>query len=351
MQMKILTPSLSVWSFMKACISPHNSGIDALQYRDIAAPGAVTAGQVKVAVKAASLNYRDLLVLSGALGKPQSDEGLIMCSDGAGEVIEVAPDVERFKVGDRVAMTFLPDWIGGPFRTLKKPYSLGQPLNGVMREQMVVKESELVYLPSHLSYGDGATLPCAAVTAWRALCGDAPLYPGMSVLLQGGGGVSVFGIQFAKLFGARVIVTSSTDERCDRLRALGADDAINYTTCPEWQDRVREVTKGEGVDLAIDLGGAGTVDRNVQSLKKGGRLSLVGLLDGWPQGINGLFAGRVKVTPVSVGSRDDFELMNRAIEFHKLKPVIDRVFAFDELPQALRYLETGKQFGKIVISF
>lgn len=336
---------------MKACISPDNNGIDALEYRDIPAPGAVTSGQVKVAIKAASLNYRDLLVLSGALGKPLSEEGLIMCSDGAGEVIEVASDVERFKVGDRVALTFIPDWVGGPFRTVKKPYSLGQPLNGVMREQMVVQESELVHLPAHLSFEEGATLPCAAVTAWRALCGDAPLYPGMSVLLQGGGGVSVFGIQFAKLFGARVIVTSSSDKRCDKLRALGADDTINYTTCPDWQERARELTGGDGVDLAIDLGGAGTVDRNVQALKKGGRLALVGLLDGWPQAITGLFAGRVDVTPVSVGSRDDFELMNRAIEFHKLKPVIDRIFGFDELPQALRYLESGKQFGKIVISF
>ena len=335
---------------MKACITPTGDGIASLEYRTLPDPGPVTAGQVKVAIRAASLNYRDMLVLSGALGKP-GPEGLIMCSDGAGEVIEVAPDVARFKIGDRVAMTFIPDWIGGPFRTVKKPFSLGHPLQGVMREQMVVHESELVHLPPHLSFAAGATLPCAAVTAWRALCGDAPLYPGMSVLLQGGGGVSVFAIQFAKLFGARVIVTSSSDERCARLRALGADEAINYKTTAEWQAEVRALTDDEGVDLAIDLGGAGTVDRSVQALKKGGRLALVGLLDGWPQAINGLFAARAEVTPVSVGSRDDFELMNRAIDFHKLEPVIDRSFGFDELPEALRYLETGKQFGKIVISF
>lgn len=335
---------------MKSFITPDNEGIESLRIVECAEPGDITAGQVRVAIKAASLNYRDLLVLSGALGKPGPD-GLIMCSDGAGEVVEVAPDVERVKVGDRVAMTFIPDWVAGPFRTVKKPYSLGFPLQGVMREQMVVHESELVKLPAHLSYEAGACLPCAGVTAWRALCGDAPLYPGMSVLLQGGGGVSVFGVQFAKLFGARVIVTSSSQERCDQLRQLGADETINYCSREDWDKAARELTDGEGVDLAIDLGGADTIDRTVQSVKKGGRVALVGLLSGWPQSINSLFASRADVTPVTVGSRDDFELMNRAIDFHKLEPVIDRQYGFEELPDALRYLESGKQFGKIVVSF
>jgi len=201
-------------------------GIDSLKLQETKAPGPIAPGQIRIAVKAASINYRDLLVLTGGLGKIGA-EGLIPCSDVAAEVVEVAPDVQRIKVGDRVALTFIPDWFGGPWRDTIVPMTRGFPLPGVMREEMVVHNSEAVVLPGNLSFEEGATLPCAGVTAWHSLCGEAPLLPGMSVLLQGAGGVSVFALQFAKLFGARVIATSSNDERCQRLKALGADETIN----------------------------------------------------------------------------------------------------------------------------
>jgi len=335
---------------IKRFFTPTGNGIDSLKIQHVSAPGALESGQVRIAMRAASLNFRDLLVLSGALGKPGPD-GLVLCSDGAGEVIEVAPDVRRVKTGDRVALTFIPDWIAGPFRTSIAPFSRGFPLQGVMCEQLVAHQNETVVLPDHLSFEEGACLPCAGVTAWHALCGPAPLLPGMTVLLQGAGGVSVLALQFAKLFGARVIMTTSSEERAEHLRKLGADAVINYRQESEWDVAVRKLTNGEGVDLAVDVGGTETVDRAVKTIRKGGRLALVGLLTGWPASISSLFAARVDVTPITVGSRNDFEDMNRAIAFHTLRPVIDKQFSFEELPDALRYLETGKQFGKIVISF
>jgi NADPH:quinone reductase-like Zn-dependent oxidoreductase len=335
---------------MKRFFTPTARGIDSLRIEEVAEPDTLVSGQIRIAMRAASLNFRDLLVLSGVLGATGPD-GLVMCSDGAGEVIEVAPDVRRVKPGDRVALTFIPDWIAGPFRTSIAPFSRGFPLQGVMAEQLVAHENEAVVLPGHLSFEEGACLPCAGVTAWHALCGPAPLLPGMSVLLQGAGGVSVLALQFAKLFGARVIMTTSSDERAERLRKLGADAVINYRQEPEWDLAVRKSLGGDGVDLAVDVGGTETVDRAVKTIRKGGRLAIVGLLSGWPATISSLFATRVDVTPITVGSRNDFDDMNRAIAFHKMRPVIDRQFAFDELKEALRYLESGKQFGKIVISF
>lgn len=325
-------------------------GIESLQRVDVPEPETLGPGQIRVQLRAASINYRDLLTLQGQLGQP-GPEGMIPCSDGAGEVLQVAPDVQRIKVGDRIALTFLPDWIAGPWRDTITPMTRGFPIPGVMREQMVVHHSEAVVLPEHLSYAEGASLPCAAVTAWHSLCGEAPLLPGMNVFLQGAGGVSVFALQFAKLFGARVIMSSSSDERCERLRALGADETINYTSNPDWQQTVRELTDGKGADLTVEVGGAGTIERSLQATSRAGRVALVGLLSGWPNEVSNLFTSGVALTPIRVGSRADFEDMNRAIGFHHLRPVIDRQFEFDALPEALTYLQTGSHFGKIVIRF
>jgi len=334
---------------MKAFVSRTPQGADGLRIENLPTPGPLGPGQVRIAMRAASLNYRDLLILSGKFGPPGPD-GLIPCSDGAGEIIEKAPDVLRLKVGERVALTFNPDWIGGPFRASAGAIGRGSAaLAGTMREEIVVHHSEAVVLPPHLSFDEGAALPCAAVTAWHALCGSAPLLPGMSVLLQGGGGVSVFALQLAKLFGARVIMTSSSPERCARLRELGADETIDYRAEPQWNKRVRELTDGAGVDLTIDIGGAETVERSLASTRNGGRLALVGLISGWPNAVSSLFAAGVTVTPIKVGSRDDFEAMNRAIAFHKLHPVIARRYAFAELPEAVRELEKGRHLGKIVV--
>lgn len=334
---------------MKVYSAPSSGGIDALVLRDCPEPGPLSAGQIRIAMRAASLNYRDLLVVSGQLG-PIGPEGMVMCSDGAGEVIEVADDVRRIKVGDRVALTFLPDWMGGPWRDDIVPMSRGYPLQGVMAEQLVVDHSEAVILPDHLSFEQGATLPCAAVTAWHSLCGEGELLPGMTMLVQGGGGVSVFALQFGRLFGARVIATSSSDERCEKLHQLGADETINYRQTPDWDQRVRELTGGRGADLTVEVGGAGTIDRSLAATSRAGRLALVGLLSGWPQQVSALFTSGVAVTPIRVGSRDDFNRMNCAIAYHRLQPVIDSVYSFEELPQALHHLESGRQFGKIVIS-
>ena len=336
---------------MKVFLSRTVSGIDSLAIEDLPAPGPLASGQIRIAVRAVSLNYRDLMGVGGAFGKGGPD-GFIPCSDCAAEVIEVAPDTPpRIKLGDRVALTFNPDWVGGPWRASTGVLCRGSSLPGVMREQIAVHHSEAVVLPSHLSDEEGAALPCAGVTAWHALCGEAALLPGMSVLLQGAGGVATLGLQFAKLFGARVIMTSSSPERCARLKALGADEVIDYRAQPEWDKVVRELTHGEGVDLTIDLGGQETVDRSVAATRRGGRVALVGLVTGWPQTMTSGFAGGVHVSPIAVGSRDDFEMMNRAIAFHKLRPVIDSRYPFERLPEALRHLQSGKQFGKIVINF
>jgi NADPH:quinone reductase-like Zn-dependent oxidoreductase len=334
---------------MKAFVSRSGKGINSLSMEDVAAPARPGPGQIRVAMRAASLNFRDLLFLSGTFGPPGPD-GFIPCSDGAGEIVETGADVRRVKVGDRVALTFNPDWIGGPFRLTSGGLGRGSMiLPGVVREEIVVHESEAVLLPPHLSFEEGAALPCAGVTAWHSLCGPAPLMPGMTVLLQGGGGVSVLALQFAKLFGARVIITTSNAERCARLKSLGADEVIDYRADPEWHKTARKFTDGQGVDLTVDVAGADTVDRSLSATRTGGRVALVGLITGWPNTVSTLFSAGVDVTPIKVGSRDDFEAMNRAIAFHKLKPVIDSQYTFERLPDALHHLQSGKHLGKIVI--
>ena len=336
---------------MKTFVSRAPTGVDSLVIEDAPAPGPLGPGQIRIAMRAASVNYRDFLALSGAIGARGPGGGLIPCSDGAGEVVETAPDVWRIKVGDRVALVFNPDWIGGPWQATTGVLCRGSGLPGVMQEEMVVHHSEAVILPAHLDFEEGAALPCAGVTAWHALCGAAPLMPGMSVLLQGGGGVSVFALQFARLFGARVIMTSSSPERCARLGSLGADETIDYVAEPQWDKTVRELTGGDGVDLTVEVGGAGTIDRSVAATRRGGRVALVGLLTGMPGAASAVFSAGVSITPLMVGSRDDFQAMNRAIEFHKLRPVIDSRFTFEQLPDALLHLKSGRHMGKIVISF
>lgn len=335
---------------MRAFFSRTLKGADSLVLEQVPTPGAVGPGQIRVAMRAASINYRDVLVLSGGLRSITLPE-LIPCSDGAGEVVAVGSGVGRVKVGDRVALTFNPDWIGGPWQPSRGAAGRGGALQGVMQDELVVGEHEAVILPPHLSFEEGATLPCAAVTAWHSLCAATPLLPGMSVLLQGAGGVSLFALQFAKLFGARVIMISSSPERCKRLQSLGADETIDYRAQPEWNKTVRELTGGVGVDLTIEVGGAETIDRAIASTRSGGRLAAVGLLTGRPTGAAVGSASGVDINAIRVGSRQDFEAMNRAIAFHKVRPVIDTRFRFEQLPDALRHLESGRHFGKIVIGF
>jgi len=267
-------------------------------------------------------------------------------------VIEVAPDVSRFRVGDRVALIFNPDWIGGPFTLSSGAMGRGSnAVPGTMQQEVVVHHSEAVAIPAHLSFEEAAAYPCAGVTAWHALTAGGPLQPGMSVLLQGGGGVSVFALQFAKLFGARVIMISSSAKRCAQLKALGADETIDYNADPAWDSTVRARTGGQGVDLTIEVGGAETVDRSLLATRNAGKVALVGLLTGRSNSVQSLASSGVEVFSTKVGSRHDYEAMNRAVGFHLSRPVIAARYRFDELNEALQHLKSGRQLGKIVLGF
>jgi len=308
------------------------------------------AGQVLVRVRAASLNYRDLLVAKG-LYNPKLPLPIVPLSDAAGDVVAVGTGVEYVKPGDRVAGIFMQGWLAGALTDAAAKTALGGAIPGVLAESVVLQEDGVVAIPPHLSYEEAATLPCAAVTAWHALFEEGRPSAGDTVLVQGTGGVSLFALQFARMAGARVIATSSSDEKLARVKELGASDVINYKTTPDWDRAARELTRGMGVDHVIEVGGAGTLSKSLRAVRSSGRISLIGVLSGGAGEI-GLFPAlmkNVRIQGIYVGSRAMFEAMNRAIAFHQLRPVIDRVFSFEEAPAALRHLESGAHFGKIVI--
>lgn len=324
-------------------------GIGSLTLRDGDTPHPGN-GQVLIRVRAVSLNYRDLSIACGRyrLGLKLP---LVPMSDGAGEVVEVGSGVHRFKAGDRVMGIFMQSWLAGEMRPAYAGSALGGSLDGMASEYVVLNEQGIVPVPPHLSYEEAATLPCAGVTAWHALTSQG-LHPGMTVLVLGTGGVSMFALQFAILSGARVIVTSSSDAKLVRARDLGAAEGINYTSTPEWDRRVLELTDGAGVDHVVEVGGAGTLERSVNAVRIGGRVSLIGVLTGFDARVNpmGVLGRQVELHGVFVGSRAMFESMNTAIALHGLRPVIDRVFRFDEAADALRFMEARRHFGKIVLA-
>jgi NADPH:quinone reductase-like Zn-dependent oxidoreductase len=305
---------------------------------------------VLIEIRAASLNYRDILVVNGGYA-PRARPPLIPVSDGAGVVAEVGERVERIGVGDRVCPMFFPGWIGGEARQEKMFATLGGPVDGALAETMCVGEEEVARIPDHLGFEEAACLPCAALTAWTALAGEDRVAPGETVLVQGTGGVAVFALQFAKLMGARVILISSRDDKLARGRQLGADEVINYRTTPEWDKKVKELTGGEGCDQVIELGGGETLARSIRAARTGGRISLIGVLSGAVASVPlPLVVMRsLRLQGVTVGSRDGFEAMCRAIARHHLHPVIDRVFGFDDTPAAFRHLASGRHFGKVCI--
>jgi len=312
------------------------------------------AGGHKVLVKfhAASLNYRDLMFAKG-IYNPKAKLPAVPFSDGAGEVVAVGEKVTRWKAGDRVCPIFMQGWLEGPPSSEKQRTSLGGgDLDGVLLEYGEFDENGLVRIPEHLSFEEGSTLPCAGVTAWNALICIANLKAGDTVLTLGTGGVSVFALQFAKMHGARVIVTSSSDEKLARARALGADETINYRTTPDWDKEVLRLTDGVGVDHVVELGGAGTVAKSVSAVRVGGCVALIGVLAPGV-GFNPivLLMKAVHMQGVFVGSRKMLEEMNRAITVNSLKPVIDKAFPFEQAREALKYMETGTHLGKIVIRF
>ena len=322
-------------------------GIDSLMPVEREVPKAGP-GQALIRVHAVSLNYRDLLIAQGRYMRGLKLP-LIPLSDGAGEVVETGSDMTRVKRGDRVAGIFMQNWLSGEVSAQGSRAALGGSIDGMLAEYVVLPEDGVVHIPSHLSYEEAATLPCAAVTAWNALT-TWTLKPGISVLVQGTGGVSIFALQLARLAGARVIVTSSSDEKLQKAKGLGASDLINYRSTPDWDQRAVEMTNGIGVDHVIEVGGGGTLARSMNAVRVGGRISLIGLLTGAEGAVNPMpvLGKQIHLQGIFVGSRDMFEAMNRAITFHQLRPVVGRVFAFDEARDALRYMESGKHFGKVV---
>jgi len=308
-------------------------------------------GQILVRMRAASLNYRDQMVVIGAYFGGSVPVNTIPLSDGAGEVTAIGAGVTRFSVGDRVAGTFFRDWVDG--RPAPAPrVSLGAAgADGVLAEYVVFDERDAVMVPAHLSFEEAATLPCAGVTAWHAVSVVGDIRPGQTVLVLGTGGVSIFALQFARAAGARVIATSSSDEKLARAKALGADVLINYKRTPEWEKTVLEATHGQGVDCVVEVGGPGTLARSMQVAGFHGKVALIGFVAGREGDTNpaALMRKWASIHGIFVGHRAMFEDMNAALTVNKLKPVIDKVFPFDQALDAYRYLQSAAHFGKIVI--
>jgi NADPH:quinone reductase-like Zn-dependent oxidoreductase len=305
---------------------------------------------VMVRIKAASLNYRDLVVLRGQYDR-RPVQGRVPLSDGAGEVVGVGPAVTRFKVGDRAAGCFFQGWSAGRFKAEMHRTALGGPIDGVLAEQAMFREEGLVHLPKTYSFEEGATLPCAAVTAWQSLIVRGQLVPGEVVLLLGTGGVSIFGLQIAKSAGAKVIITSSSNEKLERAQKLGADAVINYKTTPEWGQAAAKLAGNDGVDHVVEVGGAGTFIQSVRACRCGGKIGLIGILSGREAQteIFPIVAKSATVFGIYVGSREMFEGLNLALEQSKIRPVIDKVFSFESAPKAYAYMAAGSHFGKVVI--
>jgi NADPH:quinone reductase-like Zn-dependent oxidoreductase len=310
-------------------------------------------GQVLLRMRAAALNYRDLVVLQRGYGAQTGTLPLIPISDGVGEVVAVGAGVQRVTVGDRVCPMFFQNWIGGEANNQRLSNSLGGPLDGVMTEYMRIDAEGIARVPAHLSDLEAATLPCAALTAWSAVVTEGRIKAGDRVLIQGTGGVSLFALQFARLMGAYTIVISSSDEKLARVRALGADATLNYRETPEWGRPVKQLAGGDGVDHIIEVGGSQTLPQSLRAIRAGGSISMIGVLSGSNMDVRlGLIVTRqIRMQGITVGHRDGFEAMARAIGQSQLRPVVDRSFAFDELPTALAYLRSGNHFGKICLQF
>ncbi len=306
--------------------------------------------QVLLKMRAWSLNYRDLMVAKGQYN-PKLRMPCVPLSDGVGEVVKLGEGVTRVKSGDRVAGAFMPKWVAGEIDDTKARSALGGGGEGMLAEFVAIHEEGVVHVSEHLSDEEAATLPCAGVTAWHALVGEGRLKSGDVVLTQGTGGVSIFALQFARLHGARVIATSSSDAKLARAAELGASDGINYKNMPKWEDPVRELTGNVGADYVIEVGGAGTLTQSMKAVKAGGQISLIGVLTGGAGQVNPLpiLMRNIRVQGIFVGSREMFEAMNRAISLGKMKPIVDRVFPFTDAVAAYRYMESGAHFGKVAI--
>ena len=333
---------------MKAYQYRMGEPISALHIVDLPMP-AVGPGQVLVKMHAASLNFRDILVVTGRFPRVQQ-EVIIPLSDGAGEVVEVGSGVTKLEVGNRVTPLYCQSWMAGEMQDSDTAWSLGGCIDGVAAQYRVFDEMGVIKFPDHMSYEEAATLPCAGLTVWNSLHGPEPLAAGDTLLTLGTGGVSIHALQMARAAGAKVIVTSSSDDKLARAKALGADHVINYVKTPDWDAAVREITGGRGVDHVIENGGGATLLRSIKSTRRGGWIHIIGLIaPGEIDPVHILLSG-VTLRGKEVGSREMFAAMNRSLSHSMIKPVVDKVFGFDELPEAFGSLGLAKHFGKLVLS-
>jgi NADPH:quinone reductase-like Zn-dependent oxidoreductase len=309
-------------------------------------------GEVRIRVHAVSLNYRDLMVANGSY-LVTVDDPIIPCSDGAGEILAVGHGVSRLQVGDRVAASFFPHWIDGVTSPEKIRHALGGDIDGVLAEEVILDEEALVKIPPGLNFVDAATLPCAGVTAWNAIfVSSNNVKPGDPVLLLGTGGVSILGMQLARAAGLRTIITSSSDEKLQRARELGAHHTINYRTIPEWHEEVLRLTHGAGASVVLEVGGKGTVNRSVAAASMGGSVAIIGGVSGFGGEVNpvSLLSGAKRMVGIFVGSRSMLEDVMRFADTTGLRPVVDRIFTFDQVKEAYQYMASGSHFGKVVIA-
>ena len=334
---------------MKAYQLAATTGPDALRLVELQEPKPAR-GQVLVRVRATSLNFRDLMIVTGNYGKVELPR--IPLSDGAGEIVAVGKGVTHWKTGDRVTGTFFQGWQSGPCEPRAARTALGGDLDGMLAEYVALSEDGVIAIPPHLSFEEAATLPCAALTAWHALVVHGNVSADETVLLLGTGGVSIFGLLFAKMHGARAIVTSGSDEKLARAQKLGADETINYRSIPNWEEEVFRLTDKTGVDHVIEVGGKDTLARSLRSIKLGGQIHLIGGVSGFTSDVplGDIIRKLAIVRGVFVGSRAMFEAMNLALTRHQTKPAVDRVFKFADAPAAYQYLQSGKHFGKVVIT-
>jgi NADPH:quinone reductase-like Zn-dependent oxidoreductase len=330
---------------MKALEIGDGAGLAALHLVDRPEPE-VGHGEVLVRMRALSLNYRDLLTVMMGAGRR-----ITPFSDGCGVIEAIGPGVTRFKVGDRVATLFFQGWTGGPPSLERVSTALGGGGRGAGAELVALSQEGVIAAPEHLTDQQVACLPCAGLTAWRGLFFDARLEPGDLVVLQGTGGVSIFGLQFAKAAGYRTLITSSSDAKLERAKAMGADHLVNYKTTPEWSSAVREVSGGRGADFIMEVGGGGTFEESMKAVRIGGHIAVIGVLGGFVQQVNfaAVLGASARIQGLSVGSREMFEAMNRALVLHQIHPVVDKVYPWTQAREAFAAMQAGEHFGKIVL--
>ncbi len=324
-------------------------GMDGLKIvdRPMPEPGS---HQVLIKMRAWSLNYRDLMTITGRYN-PRLKLPQIPLSDGAGEIAAVGSEVKGFKVGDRVANTFFEHWVSGTQTDDQAKTALGAGRDGVLAEYVILHEDGVVSIPEHLTFAEAATLPCAALTAWNALVFQGRMKAGDTVLTLGTGGVSIFALQFAVMHGARVIITSGSDEKLARAKTLGASETINYKKTPDWGKHARHLTGGRGVDLIVEVGGSGTFNQSIAAVRRGGQISLIGVLAaGAEANIVPVLMNSIRVQGIFVGSCEMFEAMNAAIALHQMHPVIHQTFGFEKATEAFKLMASGDHFGKICIA-